>query len=51
MGDAIVFKLADNLQHRNTPLIGSVAKTAFAGWFRSHQPDYYSSIRATRRQP
>jgi hypothetical protein len=44
-GDAIVFRLAAHLQHRNTELTGSAPKTAFAGWFRSHQPDYYSSIR------
>jgi hypothetical protein len=47
-GDAIVFRLAAHLQHRNTELTGTARKTAFAGWFRSHQPDYYSSIRAAR---
>jgi hypothetical protein len=44
-GDAIIFRLADHLQHRNTEVTGSVSKTAFAGWFRSHQPDYHSWIR------
>jgi hypothetical protein len=48
-GDAIIFSLAAHLQHRNTGMIGSVPKTAFAGWFRSHQPDYYSSIRGAGR--
>jgi hypothetical protein len=47
-GDAIIFRLASHLQHRNTELTGSATKTAFAGWFRSHQPDYYSSIRRRR---
>jgi O-antigen ligase len=44
-GDAIIFRLAADLQHRNTEMTGSVPKTAFAGWFRSHQPNYYSAIR------
>jgi len=47
-GDAIIFRLAGHLQHRNTELTGSVQKTAFAGWFRSHQPAYYSQIRSRR---
>jgi hypothetical protein len=49
-GDAIIFRLADNLQHRNTEVTGSVAKTAFAGWFRSHQPDYHSWMQREARQ-
>lgn len=48
-GDAIVFKLADHLQHRNTDVAGVVPKTAFAGWFRSHQPDYHSWMRIPRK--
>jgi len=45
LGDAIIFRIAGHLQHRNTELTGSALKTAFAGWFRSHQPDYYAWIR------
>lgn len=37
-GDAIVFRIAPGLQHRVGPVIGPVAKTAFAGWFRSGPP-------------
>ena len=48
-GDAIIFRLAAHLQHRNTEMKGSIPKTAFAGWFRSHQADYYSSLRAAVR--
>ena len=44
-GDAIIFRLAAHLQHRNAEVTGSVPKTAFAGWFRSHQPDFYPSMR------
>lgn len=32
-GDAILFSIADDLEHRVTPMRGAVAKTAFAGWF------------------
>jgi hypothetical protein len=33
LGDAILFRLDRQLEHRVTPLAGDVAKTAFAGWF------------------
>ena len=32
-GDAILFSIADDLEHRVTPMRGPVPKTAFAGWF------------------
>ena len=32
-GDAILFSIADDVEHRVTPMRGPVAKTAFAGWF------------------
>lgn len=34
-GDALVFRLAPELQHRITEMEGSTPKTAFAGWFSS----------------
>lgn len=37
-GDGILFRIAPHLEHRNTPLEGTAAKTAFAGWFQS-QPE------------
>ena len=40
-GDAIIFRLASHLQHRNTNVTGSTPKTAFAGWFRSDPPDFF----------
>jgi hypothetical protein len=37
-GDAILFAIADDLEHRVTPMRGTAAKTAFAGWFTTaHQ--------------
>ena len=32
-GDAVLFKIDENLQHRVTPTTGAVARTAYAGWF------------------
>lgn len=43
-GDAIVFAIADHLQHRVSPLVGTVAKTAFAGWFGGRR-DYNRTLR------
>jgi hypothetical protein len=34
-GDAILFAISDDLEHRVTPMRGEIAKTAFAGWFGS----------------
>jgi hypothetical protein len=34
-GDAVLFRIGSDLQHRVTPVTGSVPKTAFAGWFGS----------------
>lgn len=34
-GDAIIFRISRELQHRVTAVDGAVARTAFAGWFRS----------------
>jgi hypothetical protein len=39
IGDALVFRLAPELQHRVTPVEGNVARTAFAGWFKS-EPNF-----------
>ena len=38
-GDAILFRIDDQFEHRITDVEGTVAKTAFAGWFVS-EPDF-----------
>ena len=43
-GDAVIFRLSRDLQHRITEVEGSVSKTAFAGWFRA-QPKVSSSLK------
>ncbi len=40
-GDAIIFRVAEHLQHRVTPVVGECAKTAVTGWFCS-RPSYTS---------
>lgn len=42
-GDAVVFRLSGDFQHRITQVEGSASKTAFAGWFRA-QPDSLSLL-------
>ena len=44
-GDAILFQIARQLQHRISDMEGSVSKTAFAGWFRARRRNYHSEIR------
>jgi hypothetical protein len=44
-GDATLFRIDPGLQHRVTPVTGSVPKTAFAGWFRSAGTDFLTTIR------
>jgi hypothetical protein len=48
-GDALIFRLSARHQHRITGIEGSLAKTAFAGWFRS-QPDFVTLLKAKTRR-
>jgi hypothetical protein len=41
LGDAIMFRLAQHLEHRVADVVGDVPKTAFAGWFH-RRPEYES---------
>ena len=42
-GDALLFAIDDELQHRVTPMQGAIAKTAFAGWFGTTR-DYRDTV-------
>jgi hypothetical protein len=44
-GDAILFRISADLEHRITPMEGTEPKTAFAGWFTSGSKDYYTALR------
>lgn len=47
-GDAILFRLSPGLEHRVGDVVGSVPKTAFAGWFCAEPAfDLMAHIRAT----
>jgi len=48
-GDALLFRIADALEHRVTPVEGTAAKTAFTGWFQA-QPDFYACLRQRRAE-
>jgi len=43
-GDAIIFRIHPSLRHQVTEVTGTVAKTAYAGWFRT-SPDYRTLFR------
>lgn len=45
-GDAIVFRIAPELQHRVLPVEGDVPKTALAGWFSTGEGDYWTELKA-----
>ena len=47
-GDAVLFRISRQLAHRVTPVEGTVAKTALAGWFRA-EPDYQRLMRQRLR--
>lgn len=48
-GDAILFRIADGIQHRVTDVEGDVPRIAFAGWFQS-QPDFLSVLKGGARR-
>jgi hypothetical protein len=48
-GDAVMFRIAENLVHRVSVVQGENARTAFAGWFQS-RPDFLSLLRSSRTQ-
>lgn len=48
LGDAIIFRISADLEHRRTTVVGSVPKTAFAGWFKS-KPDFSELLQESRK--
>jgi hypothetical protein len=51
-GDAVMFRISDDLVHRVTAVQGDDPRTAFAGWFQS-RPDFLSLLKSStaRRGP
>jgi hypothetical protein len=48
-GDAVIFRIAPDLQHRITAITSAAPRTAFAGWFRS-TPDALEQFRRLESQ-
>jgi hypothetical protein len=44
-GHATLFRITTELQHRVTPVTGTEAKTAFAGWFNTAGSDFLTTVR------
>jgi len=44
VGDGIIFRISPDLEHRVSNIEGTVARTAFAGWFRT-EPDFLSVLK------
>jgi hypothetical protein len=42
-GDAVLFRVADELEHSVTPIEGAVPRIAFTGWFMAG-PSYYAAL-------
>jgi hypothetical protein len=45
-GSALIFRIAEELQHRISDMEGDEPKTAFAGWFRPDLPEFFDELRA-----
>lgn len=45
IGNARLFRISPELQHRVTVVTGSLPRTAFAGWFYASEPDLLSRLR------
>jgi 2OG-Fe(II) oxygenase superfamily len=43
-GDALLFRISPDLEHRVTPVVGSVPKTACAGWFRATGKKFFAEM-------
>jgi hypothetical protein len=43
-GDALLFRISNDLQHRVTEVVNKVDKTACAGWFRATGVSYYAEL-------
>lgn len=46
LGDALLFKLSKNLEHRVGDIEGDEPKTAFAGWFKPDVPELFVQLKA-----
>jgi hypothetical protein len=47
LGDALLFRIGPDLQHRVQPIEGSIPKTALAGWFTTGK-NFFQTVRELR---
>jgi hypothetical protein len=47
LGDAVLFRLSGDLEHRVTPLEGETPRISYAGWYQS-EPDFHAALRQLR---
>ena len=50
LGDAVIFRISPQLQHRVSKIEGAVARTAYAGWFQS-EPNFLSQLKERAALP
>jgi hypothetical protein len=43
-GDALLFRISKDLQHRVTKVVDTVAKTACAGWFHARDVSFFAKL-------
>src|SRR6266536_1524230 len=43
-GDALIFRISADLEHRVTQVVDRVPKTACAGWFRATGKSYFTKL-------
>jgi hypothetical protein len=43
-GDALLFRISNDLEHRVTEVVETIAKTAFAGWFRASGKSLFAEL-------
>jgi len=50
-GDALLFRISADLQHRVTEVVDTVPKTACAGWFRATGRNFFAELVGSHQKP
>ena len=50
-GDALLFRISSDLQHRVTEVVGKAAKTACVGWFRATGKTFFAELVGSEAVP
>jgi 2OG-Fe(II) oxygenase superfamily len=49
-GDALIFRISRELEHRVSDVEGDEPKTAFAGWYRHDRPGFFELIKDAQKE-